>query len=159
MKNWIFLIAAAFLFFSGCLEDESIVPMDENALVTLTDETTMIGEAIILTFNETVMITPDGFTVTFADVPEDNRCPTGVACIWEGRAVIKLVFKNRKESQEAFLETPNSIEAYGQAVNVFGRTIKLIDVAPYPYKDIPITLKQYRATILADELELLDDIN
>jgi hypothetical protein len=32
----------------------------------------------------------DGHTVTFVEVVEDSRCPEGVACVWSGRAKIRV---------------------------------------------------------------------
>ncbi|MEZ4935688.1 MAG: hypothetical protein R2788_26585 [Saprospiraceae bacterium] len=158
MKNWIIIIVAAFLFFSGCQKEDSILPMEEYALKTSTENQTVpIGEEIILHVGQTVMVVPDGFRITFSTVSEDSRCPTGVNCIWEGRAVIKLVVENRENTYEVLLETPNSQETTGPAINLFGRTIKLLQVAPYPEADHQITTKEYRIVLLVDELETIGE--
>ncbi len=156
MKNWIFVTVAAFLFFSGCQKEEAIIPVGDLATSGYAKFTTNIGEEITLQINETVMILPDGFTITFVDVPEDSRCPTGANCIWEGRAVTKLLFESRNESVEVLLETPNSRQETGPAINLFGRTIKMLGVAPYPQDGQPITPKQYRITLVVEEMALLD---
>ena len=157
MKTWFVLIVAAFLFFSGCQKDETILPMDELAMISANDKTVTIGEEIFLLMYESVTIVPDGFSITFDAVPEDSRCPRGAVCIWEGRAVIKLTIENREACHEIFLETPNSQQSQGPAVNLFGRTIKLLLVAPYPNATHQITDKEYRIVLVVKELEQLVD--
>ena len=40
--------------------------------------------------------TLDGDTVlTFADVPSDSRCPMDALCVWEGEAVVSVMFGQR----------------------------------------------------------------
>ena len=157
MKNWIIILTAAFLFFSGCQKDEAIIPMEELALAKTVRDCVQIGEEFVLLHNTSVMVVPDGFTLTFADVEEDSRCPTNADCVWEGRAIVKLHVQDRDQAYEVFLETPNSMNEHGQAVNLFGRTIKLLDLAPYPETEYPLTLKQYRMTMVVDELERLNE--
>ena len=127
--------------------------MEDIATLKSDRQTANIGEEIVLHINESVMIHPDGFVITFNAVPEESRCPTNVNCIWEGRAIIQLMVENRERVYETFLETPNTQQTTGQAVNLFGRTIRLVQVAPYPFENDIITPKQYRIMIRVDEWE------
>ena len=157
MKNWILFFVTAFLFFSGCQEEEFITPTNQLAMASSDQNVVYVGEEFAMVIGKTVMVWPDGFIISFMDVPEDSRCPAGVDCIWEGKAVIKLFVQDRNLAYEVFLETPNSQQDNGTSINLFGRTVKLIEVAPYPYDNYPIALKQYRVVMIVDEMEKLNN--
>jgi len=58
-----------------------------------------VGEEIELKIGETAKVSEIGLELTFWNVVEDSRCPIGVTCIWEGRAVIQL--RSRAEGEES----------------------------------------------------------
>ncbi len=153
MKNWIVVFIAAFLFFSGCQKEEVILPQDEFMPFVSNAKNVTVGEEIYLEIGESVLVKPDGFTITFKEVTEDSRCPTDANCIWEGRAATRLIVENREHSHDIILETPNSQQMTGQSVNLFGRTIRLRLVAPYPTAEHCISPKEYRILLLVTDLE------
>ena len=151
MKNWIIILVAAFLFFSGCQKDEAIIPVEELAIAQTVSDVVAMGEKFVLTHNTSVMVAPEGFTITFADVEEDSRCPTETNCAWEGRAVVKLYVQGADKSYEVILETPNSMDEFGQLANLFERSIRLVDLAPYPDATHPIALEQYQLSMVVNK--------
>ena len=50
--------------------------------------TAATGEPFELAQGESVQVA--GHSLRFVDVVEDSRCPTGVTCIWGGRAKVRL---------------------------------------------------------------------
>lgn len=75
-----------------------------------------------------------GVTVGFSAVPEDSRCPDGVQCLWQGRAVVSVEVVDGDAAIESFTLaipgdlTPDAPEAH--AVGPY--TLRLLDLAPYP---------------------------
>lgn len=148
MKNWMFLIGMALLLTGGCQQDDALISMEDLDMKTQEMRyTAQVGEQITLQVGDVVNIMPDGFSVRFRDIPEDNRCPAALDCIWEGRAVIELGIEKKGNVEVILLETPNSQNENGNLGNVQGRTIKLLKVAPYPQTDNFIPLRQYKIVI------------
>ena len=65
-------------------DDAPADPPPADARVRSIDD----GEPFRLPLGETWR--EDGHTVRFVEVVEDSRCPEGVACVWEGRAKIRV---------------------------------------------------------------------
>lgn len=95
-------------------------------------------ESILFTleFDETSSCTCDeGPDVSFIQLVEDSRCPTLVACIWEGQVIVKLDFN------EQDIELGISSNVSIQAIDTVGQwSIELLEVRPHPENanDIPV---------------------
>jgi hypothetical protein len=60
---------------------------------------------------------------------EDSRCATGVECIWAGQLLVTLEVSNEQgESEEVKLIRKREPEI----ANIFGYSLSLLDVEPYP---------------------------
>lgn len=152
MKNWMFFIGMALMLFGGCQEDEALVTMDDMAVQARDVEyTAKQGEQIVLYIGQKVMIEPEGFTIMFKDVLEDNRCPTELDCIWEGRAVVQLEFEKVDDCVVTALESPNSRPEYGNVTNIFEKSVKLLKVCPYPKESNVISMKHYQVVLRVDK--------
>ena len=151
MKKWIFLTGLALFLFSGCQKENDLMADVESKALQSQQvvRSVIVGEEVTLKMNEMVMIQPEGILLTFRDVTEDSRCPEGVTCIWQGRAVVQLLLAGRGESVETRLATKNTQPKPPSAVTVMGLDIYMRDVMPYPTIDYPvIPNKYYRVCLL-----------
>lgn len=92
-----------------------------------------------------VSIRKEGLTISFASVAEDSRCPEGVQCVWAGNG--KIVLRLSKAGRRASLIRLNTTTDPRQA-NYRGYEIKLVNLSPYPKKDMPVKRKAYVVTLL-----------
>jgi hypothetical protein len=65
----------------------------------------------------------------------DSRCPIGDVCIWEGEAEVYLEAKSNGQSESFFLN------GLGDDTTIFGHSIELIDLQPYPQSGVEIEFK------------------
>ena len=115
------LLALVTPVFGGC---SSTAP---DAEATATD-TAAPGAPVRIALGETVDI--GGLAVRFAEVAEDSRCPEGAACIWEGRAGVRVV----AGGTPALLTVPRGgSERADEASSVSVRTQTLRVTALHPY--------------------------
>ena len=87
----LFKILFLALIVSGC---------GQKAVVQNTEKGSNIFEnPLALSLEES--ITLDGITIKFVEVVEDSRCPTGLNCVWAGRAIVKaeVVTDGKKEEK------------------------------------------------------------
>ena len=93
---------------------------------------------------ETAKLSEIGLELTFWNVAEDSRCPIGVTCIWEGRAVIQL--RSRTAGDESQFQLTFQAGQSDLATRIFDLyLIELRAVTPIP--DIangPIEAGDYR---------------
>ncbi len=92
-----------------------------------------------------VWIKREGLKVSFNNVAEDSRCPTGVECIWAGNG--KVVLKLSKVRKRTALMTLNTGVDPKQD-DYRGYEIKLVNLNPYPKKDVKIKKREYVATMV-----------
>lgn len=85
-----------------------------------------------LGYGRTVSLTDIPLQITFAELVEDSRCPSGAMCAWEGVAVVRLHIKSGADSTSVDLDTSQrSVATAG------GYKIQLEDVSPYPVSTRP----------------------
>jgi hypothetical protein len=93
-----------------------------------------IGTPFTLARGETTTL--DGIEIGFAAVLEDSRCPTGVTCVWEGRASINLSLTRAGQTGGVNLEIPggtgrDDTERH-RPVEALGYRFTLLALDPYP---------------------------
>lgn len=115
-----------------------------------------LGSEFEIPYGATAAIPSESLEVTFWNVPEDSRCPTGVVCIWEGQA--RIVLRVQKDG-----EPPGEIELIDRAGNkelatgkLGGYTFQLLGVEPYPSEPGKIELDDYRARLRVDRAPVED---
>ena len=86
-------------------------------------------------------ITPGILRVALTDVPEDSRCPTGVQCVWAGRARVRLRVDSANVQRAIELRTDSATTA------VFGHTLMLDSVLPRPVAGQQIPKDRYRVWV------------
>ncbi|HET8803764.1 MAG TPA: hypothetical protein VFM72_04235 [Aequorivita sp.] len=82
---------------------------------------------------ETIVI--KGVSIKFLEVIEDSRCPTGVTCIWAGRAIVKVeVIANGKKEEKilTFGEVRPGEEKNTTLYNSGKFAINGLTLNPYP---------------------------
>jgi hypothetical protein len=101
----------------------------------------------VLAIGKSVTVRNTGVTVSFDEVVEDSRCPTGITCIWAGDAVVKISIKTRDGKPASYTLHTNSPE---RAADHGGNRVELVAVTPYPKGDTPPRRADYRVTLLVE---------
>ncbi len=101
-----------------------------------------LGEEFSLSIGQSVMITEENLEIKFVEVSEDNRCPKGVTCIWEGRVSAIVEISASGSSQQLNLTQPGLTEQPSwDAYKEYQLTFK---VEPYPEAGKEIMADEYR---------------
>lgn len=90
------------------------------------------------------------FTVTFAEVVGDSRCPTGVQCVWAGEVKIAVDFAQGGQGPTRAELTLGQDPAKARAA-LDGHTLVLLAVAPHPKAGVKIPPTQYEATLRVEK--------
>lgn len=126
-----------------------------TAIMACKTEDVFLGEDYELALNETVDFAAGGFTILFDEVTEDSRCPTGVECFWEGRAIVQLIVAEGTDSTDIQLATYNSVNLDSMLIAEYQNySIELKEVNPYPHIDSLMNGNEpdYSILIHVDEL-------
>jgi hypothetical protein len=81
---------------------------------------------------------------------EDSRCPTGVACVWEGQVTVRLEVA---EADGDAAEEPVQVELTLRAAHespgetARGRVLRLLGVDPYPKEGVPAARGAWRVRV------------
>jgi len=140
MKKLFFALASFALLASACTFDNDVPPV----------KTFQLDEAFTLGWGESAMLEPGQLKITFLGITEDSRCPADVECIWEGRAVAQFEFAKGGEVVVDSLATLSSAATPSDATTVFGQTVKLLEVTPYPQTTAPIPHGDYQVKIVVN---------
>ncbi|MCC7124470.1 MAG: hypothetical protein IT178_06465 [Acidobacteria bacterium] len=110
----------------------------------------VLAASLSLSESETVRIPNHPVQVTFVGVESDSRCPTGVTCVWEGDAAVRIAVRRDDDSPELLLlHTADAAQRRGRAA---GFTFVLDRLEPRPTADRPVPAGAYRLllTVTAD---------
>ena len=89
------------------------------------------GDTAAIGLGESTLLPAAGVSVTYVALVSDSRCPTGVTCVWEGDAAVRVEMESLGQRVTAELHTafqPRSV-ALGDVV------VELLEVRPYPAID------------------------
>ena len=104
-----------------------------------------LGEPFDLRPGEVAFVS-SGLRVEFLGVVSDSRCPTGVQCIWEGDATVRLtVLSNGRRTLEL-----HTSARFDQEAAFDGYLIALEGVDPQPSAGVPIPPADYVARLRVD---------
>lgn len=129
-----FLLVFPVIFLSSCSN-----PSNSNL-----HNSVILGNSVTIQFQDTLYNEEEFIWITF-DSLNDSRCPINDWCLWSGNA--RLLFTFAKDS----LKTSFSLNTYRQDLRdttLFGYSISLIDVMPYPHSDSLYVQDDYSATII-----------
>jgi hypothetical protein len=103
----------------------------------------------VLAIGQSVTVPNTKVTVSFQEVVEDSRCPTGVTCIWAGDAAVKISIKTTDGSASSY--TLHTDAQSGRAAEHEGYRVELLTVTPHPSGDSPPRRQDYRITLSVEQ--------
>lgn len=109
---------------------------------------TMSTTEITLAPGESKSVPESKATLTFEGVSEDSRCPTGVTCVWEGDAAVRI--RVEEPGGEPATYTLHTSDRFGREAVHGSIRVRLISVAPHPTADGPVKAEDYRVTFAVD---------
>ena len=126
----------------------TIVP---NALGATSSGKNVILDQFSLKVNQTAS-EPASISVKFLDVTGDSRCPSGVACIWQGdvTAVVNIMKNNQDMGNFNLINGLSDKNATAQIARVY--LLELVKVEPYPSNGTHIQLSNYTATFVLSQV-------
>jgi hypothetical protein len=86
-----------------------------------------------------------GLYVSLISVSNESRCPTGVQCVWQGDAEVKLGVSSDTLDLTAPITLHTGIEP--RSAEARGYVIRLDSLKPYPNSQTPIAQGDYRAFV------------
>jgi hypothetical protein len=104
------------------------------------------GAQLVLAPGESRRIPEIDRTVSFDALIEDSRCPTGVTCIREGDAAVRI--RIEKPGASASTYTLHTGGPGGRDATDGDVIVRLVDVKPYPAGDSRPRPDEYRVTLL-----------
>jgi hypothetical protein len=109
---------------------------------------TTLNTQFQLKYGQNAQIRTERLEVNFIEVTEDSRCPSDVACIWQGQVTVGLnLTKNGKNFGK--LNLTLSPDGNNLAMQSFDRyTVKLMQVLPYPKSDQKTRIADYSVTLV-----------
>lgn len=84
----------------------------------------------------------NGGTITFANVVNESRCPTGVQCVWAGTATVRfrLVPSSGASAADVLAVLPGGVGKDDLAnqlpVDTLGVSVTLAELTPYPLPNV-----------------------
>jgi hypothetical protein len=106
----------------------------------------VFNDTIELSYKKCVYEPEDQFYICLDSVLNDSRCPTGVMCIWEGNAEVKLKFEKVNENPVYF--NLNTNLRFTRDTVIDGYSISLIDLSPYPEIGVKHSPTLYKASLI-----------
>lgn len=139
---------------SSATEPPLPAPTPPNALPTPPAAPASSGAPLSLRVGEAATV--GDVTLTLSAIEEDSRCPTRVACVWEGAAKAVITVAIRGQAGETAILTiyGQNREAEESRSQAGGYTIRLTALEPYPADPEPIPTEQYVATFVVEEGEV-----
>jgi serpin B len=102
-----------------------------------------LGDSFTLKPGQQAYVAPAGMTLEFAGVPEDSRCPTGVVCVWEGQAKVKVNARlDGRDAGDMEMVIRGGVVA---SVSLGALQLQLLALYPYPEAGKAIGSGDYRA--------------
>ena len=124
--------------------------------------TAALNRPFRLKLGQSALLEPLGLEVEFLEVVEDSRCPSGVTCVWEGRAIVLFRVSSVDDllgfgTQELALEV-GRVHAGDSSVTGTRATylFQLLALDPYPQVDAAESGGQqpdYTATLVVSRVE------
>lgn len=122
-------LACAAVWLLGCA-----LPPSSASIEKAPDPVEVATGQILLGEGEGRHLPAFGLTVTFDKLVSDSRCPTGVSCIWEGAATVKVSLRGKTgalaQVELSTLDVPG--RALKKSANFESYTVTLTEVMPYP---------------------------
>ena len=101
-----------------------------------------VTESCDLRVGETFSSSHANFLIKFVEVTE-GRCAAGLTCMWQGVAEVKLAVTADGRSQITTLFTKSGHANLPSIRTIYGRTVNLVKLEPYPRTDTPFDAGTY----------------
>lgn len=109
-----------------------------------------LNEEIAMKVGGSIKVDDTDLTLAFMELAEDSRCPEGVECFWEGRAVVKLEVG---DEENVVIELTSRAGHPDLAVDTLGNYVyQLLEVTPYPEEGVEIATEEYEIKVTVQEL-------
>ena len=131
-----FVILALFIFASCENENPSNSPL-KKPLVLI--------DSVYIQYQDTLFIENENAWISFDSLLYDSRCPVGLRCVIEGNA--KIGFSFGKGTQKVAFSL-NTSKPFLKDTTIWGYSVSLLDVLPFPRVNISHTPSDYSAKIL-----------
>lgn len=95
-------------------------------------------------YGQTASLGDPRITVRFDSVVEDSRCPADAMCVWEGRAVVRLVVSEEGKDTRVDLGSSPASARLATAGSV---SVEWVQLEPYPYAGQPADPGAYKVTV------------
>ncbi len=105
-----------------------------------------LNKEFTLKLGQTAALKGDGLRLTFADVPNESRCPLNLRCIWEGNARIELQIADVAISLNTAMAVPPQEADYGNY------RIRMLALTPHPVDGEETDKRKYEATLIATRI-------
>jgi hypothetical protein len=108
------------------------------------------GQPFQVRVGETVVAGP--VALTLLGITNDSRCPTQVACAWEGaaEASIDVVVDGRQRGMHTLTLFGQNRETEQSSMLVEGYTVRIVSLDPYPAEPQPIPETDYVALFIVE---------
>jgi len=111
-------------------------------------QTRALTESFDLLVGESRMLNNSNILIKFIAVENDGRCPIGATCVWGGDAEVKFEVSVDGTSHAMTLHTgAGHPDIMPKEFRIFGVTISLVKLAPYPNDGTAIGRYDYVATL------------
>jgi len=136
MKSYQYLVfwALAVVFVSGCISQSAAKAS--------------LDAPFQLKFAESATIDSENIKITFKNITQDSRCPSGVQCFWRGVATIEIDVSKGNERVGTFELSDYDIYNYTSRAIAGEYTITLKGLEPYPKTSEKISPADYVATLV-----------
>jgi len=101
-----------------------------------------LGKEFSLSVGQTVSISGENLQITFDEVSQDSRCPTGAECVWEGVVICQVSIVVDGITYHIELAQLGLSDEY--ASELYKNYRFTFKVEPYPEPDKEIAESEYR---------------
>ena len=106
-----------------------------------------LGERMTLDVGQTALIAGTPLSVRFARVLSEGRCPSNVACIWEGSAEYVLEVRTVGAIDDSLRVLSMATHAAARGAQLGAYRYETVELAPYPRDGSAVDLSRYRLTL------------
>lgn len=112
--------------------------------ISIQPQLALTHEQIDFKLDRTIRYEDAPISLRFDAIVEDSRCPSSTDCVWAGRFIANMTMTREDGS------TRNFMVQLDKPITVFGYSVQLTDVRPYPTEGKTIPAKDYVITLAVE---------
>lgn len=105
----------------------------------------VLSESAYIQYQDTLFIEGENAWISFDSLLNDSRCPVEIRCVIEGNAKIGFSFGKGEQTAKFSL---NTNKALLNDTTIWGYSISMLDVLPFPQINVAQKPSDYSAKIL-----------